>query len=181
VKRVASYAHRFGVGVYRLLAGANVALDIAAKTAVALMLAVNLSIVFAGVVFRYLLGNPLGWVYEVAVFLMMWSAFVGSASLVRSREHVALNFLVLRIAPAYRRWVQVAMELLVLAFLAVIIGTAVSMIRELSASRSAYLRIPMFWVYSSVPVGMGMVFLQLLESILRSLMSVEPENPGERR
>ncbi len=156
--------------ILKTLSKINRFLEVAAKAGVAVMLAVNLCIVFAGVVFRYIFNAPLGWVYEIAIFLMMWSAFVGSAALASKKQHVALTFLVLRFPPGLQRWVNALMEAAVLVFLVIIIVAAGLMIHELSASRSAYLRIPMIWVYSSVPVGMGMVFLQVLESLLSKFL-----------
>lgn len=137
-----------------------------AKFAVGLMLAVNLTIVFAGVICRYVFGQPLGWVYEVAIFLMMWSAFVGSAALCRDKGHVCLDFLVLKLPVRFRQAILAAMDLAVIVFLVIVIQYSLEMINGLMASRSPYIRLPMVWVYSSVPVGMGLLLLQQVEHLI---------------
>ena len=143
-----------------------------AKVVVSIMLAVNLTIVFAGVIFRYVFGQPLGWVYEVAIFLMMWSAFVGSAALSRENAHVSLDFIVLKFPVRVREGILAVMEVAVIVFLAVIIQSSLTMIQGLMVSKSAYIRLPMVWVYSSVPVGMGMVLLQQIEQLILHCVTI---------
>lgn len=143
-----------------------------AKYLVAIMLVINLSIVFAGVIFRYVLGQPLGWVYEVAIFLMMWSAFVGSAALSHEKAHVSLDFLVKKFAFRLQHLIQMIMGVFMIVFLIIIINSSLTMIQGLMASKSTYLRLPMYWVYSSVPVGMGMVMLQLIELFIKDCISL---------
>ncbi|MCF8126288.1 MAG: TRAP transporter small permease [Desulfotignum sp.] len=143
-----------------------------AKFFVAVMLTVNLSIVFAGVVFRYVFGQPLGWVYEVSIFLMMWSAFVGSAVLTREKSHVSLDFLVLKFPVRMQYLTRIVMEILIMVFLVVTIQASLTMIQGLVALKSAYLRIPMYWVYSSVPVGMGMILFQQMELFINNCIGL---------
>lgn len=156
--------------VFSGLVKINRFLSIAAKATIGTMLAFNLSIVFAGVVFRYVLDRPLGWVYEVAIFLMMWSAFLGSAALTAEKGHVALEFLVLKFPPRLRNGVQLIIGLMILGFLGIIMNASFEMIAGLKLAKSAYLRLPMVWVYASVPVGMGMVMLQQVELSIKNLI-----------
>jgi len=154
-----------------ILVDVNRVLNKVSRATVGIMLAINLSIVFAGVVFRYLLNQPIGWVYEVAVFLMMWSAFVGSAAVSRDKGHVALEFLVDKLPTRIRSWIKVFVGLIVILFLGIIIYYSIDMIAGLLKTRSPYLRLPMIWVYSSVPVGMGMVLLQQLELTINDFVN----------
>lgn len=158
--------------VFRGLSLINHFLAEVARVSVAVMLVVNLTIVFAGVIFRYVFGQPLGWVYEVAIFLMMWSAFVGSAALSKDKAHVSLDFIILKFPARIREGIRAVLEVAVIVLLAVIIQSSLTMIQGLMASKSAYLRLPMVWVYSSVPVGMGMVLLQQLEQFISQCVTV---------
>ncbi len=139
---------------------------------VAAMLAVNLTIVFAGVIFRYVFNQPLGWVYEIAIFLMMWSAFVGSAALSRENAHVSLDFLILKFPKRLRLLITILLEVAVIVFLVIVIQYSLIMIQGLLSSRSSYLRLPMYWVYSSVPVGMGLMLLQQIEQLINSCIDL---------
>ena len=162
---------------FRGLSLTNQFLAQVARISVAIMLAVNLTIVFAGVIFRYVFGQPLGWVYEVAIFLMMWSAFVGSAALSRDRAHVSLEFIILKFPVRIREGIRAVLEIAVIVLLVVIIQSSLTMIQGLMASKSAYLRLPMVWVYSSVPVGMGMVLLQQVEQFILQCVTVFVGSP----
>jgi TRAP-type C4-dicarboxylate transport system permease small subunit len=144
----------------------NIFLSNACKITVGIMLAINLTIVFLGVAFRYIINQPLGWVYEIAVFLMMWSAFLGSVSLVRDKGHVALGFLVNYLPTFLQKTVKLVMGVAVIIFLCIVINSSYEMISGLLKAKSAYLRIPMIWVYISVPLGMFLIILQQIEIIL---------------
>lgn len=163
---------------FRGLSFTNQFLAQVARISVAIMLAFNLTIVFAGVIFRYVFGQPLGWVYEVAIFLMMWSAFVGSAALSRDKAHVSLDFIILRFPVRIRGGIRAVLEMAVIVLLVVIIQSSWTMIQGLMASKSAYLRLPMVWVYSSVPVGMGMVLLQQVEQFILQCVTAFDGSPG---
>jgi TRAP-type C4-dicarboxylate transport system permease small subunit len=143
-----------------------------AKFFVAVLLGVNLAIVFAGVIFRYVFGQPLGWVYEVSIFLMMWSAFVGSAVLTREKAHVSLDFLVMKFPARMQYLTRIVMEILIMIFLVVTIQSSITMIQGLISQKSAYLRIPMYWVYCSVPVGMGLILLQQIELFIKNCIGL---------
>lgn len=139
------------------------------------MLAINLTIVFLGVAFRYIINQPLGWVYEIAVFLMMWSAFLGSVSLVRDKGHVALDFIVNYLPTVLQKTVKLVLGVSVIIFLCVVINSSYEMITGLLKARSAYLRIPMIWVYISVPIGMFLIILQQIEIILADVLNLGNE------
>lgn len=139
------------------------------------MLAINLTIVFLGVAFRYVLNQPLGWVYEIAVYLMMWSAFLGSVCLVREKAHVALDFLVDYLPTTLQKTIKFVLGISIIIFLCVVVNSSYDMISGLLKSRSAYLRIPMIWVYSSVPLGMTLIILQQIEIILTDVFNIGNE------
>jgi tripartite ATP-independent transporter DctM subunit len=77
-----------GVGsAGRWLASALVALEYAA----ALVLAVDVAVVFASVIWRYFLLHPLNWAEEVARALMVMLVFFGAASALGRRRHAGLE------------------------------------------------------------------------------------------
>jgi TRAP-type C4-dicarboxylate transport system permease small subunit len=111
-------------------------------------------------------------VYEIAIFLMMWSAFVGSAALSKDKAHVSLDFIILKFPTRIRAGIRIILDIAVMVLLVVIIQSSLTMIQGLMASRSAYLRLPMVWVYSSVPVGMGMVLLQQIQHCISHCVTI---------
>ncbi len=58
------------------------------------MLAVASVVVFAQVLFRYVLEQPLSWAEEGSRFLFIWVALLGAALAVRNRSHFAIGVIV---------------------------------------------------------------------------------------
>jgi TRAP-type C4-dicarboxylate transport system permease small subunit len=57
-------------------------------------------------------------------------------------------------------------------FLVVTIQSSITMIQGLISQKSAYLRIPMYWVYCSVPVGMGLILFQQIELFIKNCIGL---------
>ena len=55
------------------------------------VLAIGVAVVFAGVIFRYFLSNPLQWTNEVAISTLIAVTFLGGALALYRREHVSVE------------------------------------------------------------------------------------------
>jgi C4-dicarboxylate transporter DctQ subunit len=136
---------------------------------IALILLFNMAIVFWAVICRYVLLRPQSWIQETAIFLMVWAAFIGSSIATRKKMHVKVTFLSERLPLKYRNLLDIIIYLLIILFLIIIIKYSITMIQTTKLSRSPSLRIPMYWVYSSVPVGSALILLQTLENFIRNI------------
>ncbi len=58
------------------------------------LMAVLTIITLSGVVFRYVLGNPISWVYEFTIVSFAWMIFLGTAMAFKKNEHISLAFVV---------------------------------------------------------------------------------------
>ena len=76
-------------------------LAILVSTACSLVLVGGVGVVFAGVVWRYLLGDPLEWSDEVALAVLIATTFLGSALTLQRQEHLGILVLRNRLGP---RW-----------------------------------------------------------------------------
>ena len=75
-------------------------LEDAAITVIVAAMAVLLGV---GVVLRYVFNDPLTWSEEFVVTIFVWSVMLGVPSALRSRMHIRIDALVLRLGPAGRR------------------------------------------------------------------------------
>jgi TRAP-type C4-dicarboxylate transport system permease small subunit len=83
------------------------------------MLAITL-ILFAGVIWRYFLVNPLTWTDEVARMLFVWLGFIGAAVGVKAGLHASVSILAHRLPPAWRRIANL-LSMLVVAIVALVL------------------------------------------------------------
>lgn len=87
----------------------------------AILVVLEIAILLAGVVARYVFNAPLTWSDELASILFLWLAMLGAVVALRRGEHMRLTTLVNRIKPEKRVWVTLGAELVVAAFLLEII------------------------------------------------------------
>lgn len=70
-----------------------------------IILAIDVLVVFASVIFRYFLHLPFDWAEEVASGLMTTMVFLGAATALGRSQHVGIDVLVVLLPPAGRRFV----------------------------------------------------------------------------
>src|SRR4051794_41815726 len=83
-------------------ARAESALGNAVETIVAVLTGVEVIILFAGVVSRYVFHSPLTWSDELASILFLWLAMLGAVVAYRRVEHMRMSALVNRAGPRRR-------------------------------------------------------------------------------
>jgi tripartite ATP-independent transporter DctM subunit len=92
-------------GIGRLLARLDRAIGQLTELPAALLVVVEVAVLFAGVVSRYVLNRPLTWTDELASALFLWLAMLGAVIAFRRGEHMRLTAIVGFASPAWRaRW-----------------------------------------------------------------------------
>src|SRR6266849_7684087 len=90
----------------------------------ALLVALEIVVLFAGVVSRYAFRNPLTWSDELASILFLWLAMLGAVIALRRGEHMRLTTLVGRAGPRWRGRLEALGAVIVALFLMLILGPA---------------------------------------------------------
>src|ERR1700687_4440891 len=108
----------------------------------ALLVVAEIVILFAGVVARYGLRQPLIWSDELASILFLWLAMLGAAVAFRRAEHMRMTAVVASASPAVRAWLDVVATCAALAFLLLIAGPACEYAYEESFITPPALQIP---------------------------------------
>jgi tripartite ATP-independent transporter DctM subunit len=80
----------------------------------AILVLVEVLVLFAGVVARYVFDKPLIWSDELAQTLFLWLVMFGSTIALRRSEHMRMTALVSRLSPRVQRWFS-TMALVVVA------------------------------------------------------------------
>ena len=90
----------------------------------AALVAVEILVLFAGVVSRYGFNRPLTWSDELASVLFLWLAMLGAVIALRREEHMRLSFLVTRAPVRWRSWIEAVAAMVVAVFVLEIIPSA---------------------------------------------------------
>lgn len=124
-----------------------------------------------GVVFRYVLNDPLIWANDLGIVCLMWLTFVGGSALYKERGHIAIAAAQALLPVAVWRWLQVAFRLTI-AVAVLIIGWQLltliplqnkKIIEALQIPRSAY-GIPLLWATGSIAFSS---LVQILDDLTR--------------
>ena len=65
---------------------------------------IEIVILFAGVIWRYVLDNPLVWTDELAEMLFLWLVSLGAVIALRRGEHMRMTVVVSRLPPGLQRF-----------------------------------------------------------------------------
>jgi TRAP-type C4-dicarboxylate transport system permease small subunit len=93
----------------------EIALDRLLATLLPLLLAALVGLTLAQVTLRYLAGTSLAWAEEAAIVLMICLAWLGVGLLWLRDAHIGIDMLPERMAPARRRLLLAAIDLLAIA------------------------------------------------------------------
>lgn len=151
------------IGVYRALL-------------VCLLIAIALLIATA-VVFRYGLGAPILYSYELASLLFVWLVFLSLAGGAAQAAHLGADILTPYLGPNALRTLQILAHLCSLAVLAYISWYAWVLAGRTRVEMPT-LGLSMAWMYAAVPVGSGLYMGWIVVDLLRLLGLVGTPAPA---
>jgi tripartite ATP-independent transporter DctM subunit len=136
----------------------------AVEAPVALLTAIEVVILFAGVVSRYVFRNPIVWSDELASILFLWLAMLGAVVAFRRGEHMRMSTLVARVSPTWRPFFDAFAVALAIAFLVLILHPTLEYALDEAAVVTPALEISSVWRAAALPVGCT---LMLIFAVLR--------------
>ncbi len=128
------------------------------------------------IISRYFMPLPLPWTEELSRFCMIWMAFLGASSLVRSWENTAVTFVQERLPPKIRFFVDLFVKIIMLFTMAGLAILATNVLPQIAISeKSPAMMISMMIPKSSIIFGSLIVSLQLVWIIADTLLRVKEE------
>ena len=114
------------------------------------------------VVWRFVLNDPLAWVLEVSVILMVWATMLSGYVGVRRNAHLSADFAGLSMRPRVRWLLDLLTLLLCLVFLAVYGWTSLAVIDAMEGIPFTSIPLTQPALYWSLPVGAVLMALAFL-------------------
>lgn len=151
-----------------LMASIERVLALVVEIPAAILVLAEIVILFAGVVARYGLRQPLIWSDELASILFLWLAMLGAAVAFRRSEHMRMTAIVAAASPLVRAYLDVVATCGALAFLLLIVWPAYQYAYDESFITTPALQIPNIWRALALPVGSGLMALFALLRLARS-------------
>jgi TRAP-type C4-dicarboxylate transport system, small permease component len=117
--------------------------NIAAAMLAAMFLAFLLQIVF-----RYVLGLPIGWTHEASVILWIWLVLWGAAFVVTEREEIRFDIVYGAVGPGVRRVMCVITAMAVIALYVISFPAVWDYVTFMKVEKTSYLKIRFDWLFS---------------------------------
>lgn len=125
----------------------------------ALLVLTEIVVLLMGVVWRYVLHEPLIWSDELASMLFLWLAMLGSVVALRRGEHMRMTAVVGKLAPSSRAFLDLIAIAAALAFLALVLYPAIEFAADEVFVTTPALEIANSWRAAALPTGVGLMFL----------------------
>ncbi|MFM0510131.1 TRAP transporter large permease [Paraburkholderia sp. RL17-373-BIF-A] len=159
-----SYSHE---RQHRFACALDSALGHLVEIPAALLVLAEIVVLLAGVTSRYILHSPLVWSDELASMLFLWLAMLGAVIALRRGEHMRMTALVGMAPPGVRAFLDVVAIAAPIAFLAMVIGPAISFAQDESFITTPALELSNSWRAAALPVGSALMLLVAVVRLAR--------------
>jgi C4-dicarboxylate transporter, DctQ subunit len=113
---------------------------------------VLLSVMFATFIiqifFRYVLNDPIGWSEEVIVTTWLWTVLWGASFTLGEEEEIRFDIIYSHISEKMRRVFTMITGVALIVAYGISLPAAYSYVSFMKVERSAYLHVPINWMYS---------------------------------
>ena len=138
------------------------------EASAALLLAVEIIVLAAGVVARYVFDRPLVWSTELGETLFLWLALLGAVIALRRNQHMRMTALVSRASPRVRVWLEAFALVVPAFFVGELIGPATVYVRTQWDILTPALQMHDSFRAGSLLVAMILMLAMLIVRMVRS-------------
>jgi len=139
------------------------------------LLALLILVVGLQVFSRYVLNHSLYWSEELARYMFIWLVFASAAMVLRMDRHIQVTAFVDILPAPVRRTIIFAGDLLMLAFVSIVLYEGIRLAGMVSTVLTAAMEIPWTLVYIGIILGMGAMVLTLIGSVWARLTGTRQE------
>jgi C4-dicarboxylate transporter DctQ subunit len=139
------------------------------------LIAAGVILAFINVVARFVFHEGIDWAFELTSYLFIWSAMFGAAYLFRTGGHIKVTLLVDLLPPALSKFIIILADIVTLVYLVLIAYYGYLFIFDpdygvyASGEVSVDLNIPMWYVYTVIPISMIIAAIFTLFKIIEDI------------
>jgi tripartite ATP-independent transporter DctM subunit len=132
------------------------------ETVAGSLVLVEIVVLLAGVIARYVFHKPLVWSDELASLLFLWLSMLGAVVALRRGEHMRMTGVVNRVGPQARAMLETLALTVPLAFLALVLWPAFEYASEELPVVSPAMEVSNAWRASAIPTGLALMAIVAL-------------------
>jgi tripartite ATP-independent transporter DctM subunit len=148
-------------------------LDRLIEGAAAFLVVIEVVILFAGVVWRYVLDLPLVWAGELAAILFLWLVSLGAVIALRRSEHMRMTFFVSMLSLSARRYVARISAMIVALFTVAVLVPGIGFTIQQQAILTPTLQIPGSWEVGGQMVALALLLYTALRQLFAGARLIE--------
>ncbi|CAM5795671.1 MULTISPECIES: TRAP transporter small permease [Brevibacillus] len=135
------------------------------------LIVIGVSLIFYGVVCRYVFNSPKAWIDEISTYFVVWGALTGFAVALRDGHHIQVDIVYDRVSPALRKAFDVFSNALGALFCLCFIffGGKLLSLYWVTQQQSTDVGIYLWIVYLVIPLSGLMLGYRFVEKLLASL------------
>ena len=132
------------------------------------LMAAATALVAVSVLLRYVFNTGVEWGEEATRYTMIWMGFLGMSLALRKGGHAGIEMLRAALPLPIRRVVTMIAVFGILLFFVVVIYQGFVLVTLVAEKESVVIPMSMAWCYLAIPVGMVLMFVQMLPITIRA-------------
>ena len=130
------------------------------------------------VILRYVFNKGIFGGNELISYLFIYTTAMGAAVSIVKREHIKITYFIDKLSPNLRNIVDILGHLLIIFINGIMIYYSLNWIKIAGVAESPTLRIPIWTVFISVPIGCSLVIIYSIYLIIIDLINKYNQNNG---
>lgn len=126
---------------------------------------------------RYVLVKPLLWPEELSKFFFIWSVFFGAFVGVRRKQHISVDVLVVKFPTRLKRFINLAINLLIMVVLGVCAYLGYTLFKFSLASKLPAIYVPLGYLYLPVAIAFGLMIISFLDTSVDLAKKIRSGSP----
>lgn len=128
-------------------------------------------VVFMQVVCRFVLKSSLPWSEEMSRYLQVYITYFGTAYGIQTGAHLGIEAFTLLLPKKARKALEIVVQFVSMGVCALILkfGADIVVKQMASGQLSPAMRIPMYYIYVAIPIGMAFCIIRYIISIIQNI------------
>lgn len=130
-----------------------------------LLLGTMVILIVVGVIFRYVLNNPLTGTEEITRYILIWIVFLGAAHVTEQEGHVRLEFFYNLLPLRARKILDKVFDIIIILFLLLVLKGSAVPLKSFVYIKTPTTQIPLLFVFIVVPLSALLMLLSKLKKL----------------
>jgi TRAP-type C4-dicarboxylate transport system permease small subunit len=146
-----------------------------AENVAAVMLGAMFLAFILQIVFRYVLGLPIGWTHEISVILWIWLVLWGASFVITEREEIRFDIIYGAVGPGPRRVMMLITAVALIALYSISFPAVLDYVTFMKVEKTSYLKVRFDWLFSIYIVFAVATIIRYIWLAWQALRGVAPE------